>query len=71
MPLYHQWKNRCRNLKIFCISETDILYALSNINSSKACGPDLVSSGVLKEAAKELSMSLSNFFNQSIQTSYF
>ena len=44
------------------ISETDVLDALSNINTSKASGPDLISPRILKEAAKGLSLPLSDLY---------
>ena len=53
------------------ISETYVFDSLSNINTTKACGPDLVSPRVLKEAAKELAKPLSNLYNLSVQSSYF
>ena len=53
------------------ISETDVLDALSNINTTEASGPDLTSPRILKEGTKELALPLLSLFNESIQTSYF
>ena len=52
---------------VFCfllyitISPQDVIYALSKVDPSKACGPDSVSPQLIKEAANKLS-SISTFF---------
>ena len=45
------------------ITPQDVIDALSKVDPSKACGPDLVSPRLLKEASHELSVPLSTFFN--------
>ena len=41
---------------------------LKNINTKKACGPDMISNIVLKECASELAPELSHIFQLSIDT---
>ena len=41
---------------------------LKNINTKKACGPDMISNSVLKECAKEIAPVLSHIFQLSIDT---
>jgi hypothetical protein len=54
-----------------CITFTkhDITKELNNLNTSKAPGPDGVSTRVLKECRTELAEPIKNLFNQSVETS--
>ena len=53
------------------ITPQDVIDALSKVDPSKACGPDLISPRLLKEALHELSVPLSTFFNLLLLKSYF
>ena len=44
-------------LSIIFLTESDVFKVLSNLDGSKACGPDGVSPAVLKHCAKELTPS--------------
>ena len=52
------------------ITPQDVIDALSKVDPSKACGPDLISPRLLKEASHELSVPLSTFFNFLLLKSY-
>ncbi|KAK3100771.1 hypothetical protein FSP39_025088 [Pinctada imbricata] len=51
--------------------ETDVTDVLSNLNISKATGPDTVHPILLRNASRELSPLLTKLFNLSLQTSIF
>ncbi len=53
------------------ISPLDVLDAIKLIDPTKACGPDLVSPRLLREAAQELSTPLAIFFTRLIHSSYY
>lgn len=53
------------------ITQQDVLDSLSLIDPSKACGPDLVSPKLLREAAPVLASPLAAFFNKLIRSSSF
>lgn len=44
---------------------------LIHLDTSKACGPDLINPMLLKEAASILCYPLTKLFNKSLSTSYF
>ena len=53
------------------ITQQDVIDVLSNLNVTKACGPDLISPRLLKEGASVISKPLSMIFNRSLQQGYF
>ena len=58
-------------LRDIFITDEDVENILLSLDSSKACGPDLINPRLLKEAARELSSPLSKLFNKSIATNKF
>ena len=53
------------------ITQQDVIDVLSNLNVTKACGPDLISPRLLKEGAFVISKPLTTIFNGSLQQGYF
>ena len=53
------------------ITQQDVIDVLSNLNVTKACGPDLISPRLLKESASVISKPLTTIFNRSLQQGYF
>ena len=53
------------------ITQQDVIDVLSNLNVTKACGPDLISPRLLKEGASVISKPLTTIFNRSLQQGYF
>ena len=60
-----------KELKHIDITEQDVIDVLSNLNVTKACGPDLISPRLLKEGASVISKPLTKIFNRPIQQGYF
>ncbi len=58
-------------LSTIAISPGDVLDALKLIDPTKACGPDLVSPRLLREAAHALSTPLATYFTRLINDSHF
>ena len=61
--------SKCIN--IINISPQDVQDAISTVDPSKACGPDLISPKLLREGSNELALPLSIYFNKLICNSYF
>ncbi len=59
------------SLSTIVISPNDVRDAISLINPTKACVPDLISPRLLREAAHELSVPLSNYYNRLLSASHF
>ncbi len=59
------------SLSSIVITPTDIVDVLSSLNTSKACGPDLLHPRILKEARESLAEPLSIFFNSSVNSASF
>ena len=53
------------------ITQQDVIDVLSNLNVTKACGPDLISPHLLKEGASVISKPPTKIFNRSLQQGYF
>ncbi len=53
------------------ITPQDVRDAISNIDPSKSCGPDLISPRLLREGSEVLSQPLSTYFNKLIAAAYF
>ena len=53
------------------LNPTDVRDAISSIDPTKACGPDLISPKLLREGTQELCVPLSTFFNKLLVHSYF
>ena len=53
------------------ITQQDVIDVLSNLNVTKACGPDLISPRLIKEGASVISKPLTTIFNRSLQQGYF
>ena len=53
------------------ITQQDVIDVLSNLNVTKACGPDLISPRLLKEGASVISKPLTMIFNRPLQQGYF
>ena len=53
------------------ITPLDVLDSISSIDPSKACGPDLISPKLLREAAPVIASPLATFFNKLIRSSLF
>ena len=59
--------NISSSLSTISIHPSDVYQVLIHLDISKACGPDLLSPCLLKEAAPVISPSLAGLFNKSIQ----
>ena len=59
------------SLDVFEISPNNVIDAIRSMDSSKACGPDMVSPRLLKEGVESLAQPLSRFFNNLLQRSLY
>ena len=53
------------------ITQQDVIGALSNLNVTKACAPDLISPHLIKREASVISKPLTKILNRSLQQGYF
>ena len=71
MNLSHSPEDDIPTLNNLNISPQDVIDAISVMDSSKACGPDLISPRLLKEGANQLAIPLSTFYNTLLSRSLF
>ncbi len=67
----HLTKHHPYSISTIFLTPQDVRGAISNIDPSKASGPDLISPRLLREGSEVLSHPLTTYFNKLIASSYF